>query len=81
MLVKVIKSSDPYFWYKPKVGTIVPVRRVTFSKEEGVLYWANEGGSFNALNFIKACDCEVVEDSESFALAAAFDTATEFGKE
>lgn len=65
MIIKIIKSSSPSYWYATRINTIIPVVRVSFSKDEGMLYWCREAGYMNCLNFVKPCDCiQVEEDSE-----------------
>jgi len=76
MLVKIINCSDNLYWYNNLVGTIVPINKVTFSATEGMLYWAREGGTWNAINFIKPSDAEVVESedkSSDFVFAESFE--------
>lgn len=72
MLVKIINCSDSLYWYNNLVGTIVPIHKVTFSATEGMLYWAREGGTWNAINFIKPSDAEVVDDETGFTLMGSF---------
>lgn len=72
MLVKIINCSDSLYWYNNLVGTIVPIHKVTFSATEGMLYWAREGGTWNATNFIKPSDAEVVNDETGFTLMGSF---------
>lgn len=72
MLVKIIKCSDYFYWYNNRVGTIIPIHKVTFSATEGMLYWAREGGTWNAINFIKPSDAEVVNDETGFTLMGSF---------
>lgn len=72
MLVKIINCSDSLYWYNNLIGTIVPIHKVTFSATEGMLYWAREGGTWDAINFIKPSDAEVVNDETSFVLMGSF---------
>jgi hypothetical protein len=79
MLVKIINCQDKSYWYNNLVGTIVPIHKVTFSATEGMLYWAREGGTWNAINFIKPSDAEVIESehkSDDFVFAESFEELT-----
>lgn len=79
MLVKIISCKDNSYWYKNLVGTIIPIHKVTFNATEGMLYWAREGGTWNAINFIKPSDTEVVESEDKyndFVFAESFEEIT-----
>ena len=65
MKIKIIKSSQPLFWYTDKIGEVFEVTGIYKGSEyeKGGVY-VNEGGYYNARNIVEDGDYEVVEGNQ-----------------
>lgn len=57
-------------WYAHLVGQVVPYERFEKNQHEwqGIpcdVYWVREGGHFNPINYVLACDAEEVKEEQS----------------
>lgn len=57
---KIIKCSDPLYWYNSLIGQIVHIERETVDH-----YWAREGGNWNCLNILYKEDVEIIKDERN----------------
>lgn len=55
MQIKILKSSDPFFWYTKHLGLVINVARSAPD-----CYWVRAPDGF--LNFVLIKDCEVVNE-------------------
>ena len=55
MQIKILKSSDPFFWYAKHLGLVINVARSAPD-----CYWVRAPDGF--LNFVLINDCEVVHE-------------------
>lgn len=67
MKIYISKCTDPLAWYAKLVGQVVEVEgfEQNLSPKQGIpedVYWAREGGAYNAINWIRASDAYVLEE-------------------
>lgn len=63
MNIRIDKCTDPRAWYANRVGQILPVERFEKNRHpsqgQGIpedVYWCREGGTYNAINYVRASD-------------------------
>lgn len=60
MRIKIVKCTDPSYWYAKRIGEVFEVQYIT--KEYGdAVYWCREGGAWNCINKVKPEDIETVD--------------------
>jgi hypothetical protein len=70
MHIRINKVTDPHAWYAEHVGKVLPVERVEINRrpDQGIpedVYWCREGGTYNAINYVRKSDAtELVENEE-----------------
>lgn len=66
MKILVKKSTSPTAWYADKIGQTLSVIRFESNRHpaQGIpedVYWCREGGTYNALNYVRKSDCVEVD--------------------
>lgn len=65
MTIRINKATDPGAWYAAHVGKVLPVERVEINRSpsQGIpedVYWCREGGTYNAINYVRKSDATEV---------------------
>lgn len=65
MRIRITKVTDSTAWYAPHVGKVLDVERFELNRHssQGIpedVYWCREGGTFNAINYVRASDATEV---------------------
>lgn len=61
MKIRILKCTDPTAWYADRVGEVIECERVEINRrpDQGLpedVYWCREGGTYNALNYVRCSD-------------------------
>ena len=68
MNIRINKCTDPSAWYADRVGQVLPVEHTEINRrpDQGIpedVYWCREGGTFNAINYVRASDATALNDT------------------
>jgi len=66
MKIRIDKCTSPSAWYANRVGEVLPVVRFEANRHpaQGIpedVYWCREGGTYNALNYVRRSDATEVD--------------------
>lgn len=59
--IRINKVTDPGAWYADRIGQVLPVEYYEINRrpDQGIpedVYWCREGGTYNALNYVRMSD-------------------------
>lgn len=57
MKIKILRSSDAFFWYTKHIGEVLYVEKIGTDR-----YWCRELNPYACLNFVLFKDCEVYSE-------------------